>query len=110
MKVKILNWNSLHNRDGYIDIANMWISPDGMYAIIERFRAELFVSVRIIENSTDGYICDFIKEYFPYYRSIDARFYEVDWDCMKYGFCKLLRFDMESGFFGTERRFYFESR
>lgn len=108
MKVKILNWNSPYNKDGFIDIANLWVSPDGMYAVIERFRAELFVSAQIIEDSIDGYICDFVKEHFPYYRDIDARFYSVDWDYMKYGFCKLMRFDMESGFCGTERRFYFQ--
>lgn len=108
MKVKILNWNSPFNRDGFIDVANLWVSPDGMFAIIERFREELFVSARIIEDSVDGYICDFVGEYSPYYRSIDARFYSVDWDYMKYGFCKLVRFDMDSGFYGTERRFYFQ--
>ncbi len=108
MKIMILNWKSIYNKDDFIDVSNIWISPDEQYIIVERFRDELFVSAKIITNTSDGYIADFIECYEPHHSSIDFRSYRVEWSYMKYGFCKLCCFEMESGFDDTSHRFYFD--
>ncbi len=108
MKIMILNWESIYNKNDFIDVSNIWVSPDKQHLIVERYKSELFVSAKVITDTSDGYIAEFIECYEPHYSSIDFRGYRVDWSCMKYGFCKLLCFEMESGFDGTAHRFYFD--
>ncbi len=108
MNVMILNWDSIYNRDDFISVPNVWISPDEKYLVIERFRDELFVSARVVTKAGDGWIADFEECYEPPHHSIDLRGYRVDWSHMEYGFCKLQCFEMESGFDGTVHRFYFD--
>lgn len=108
MQVMILNWNSIYNKNDFIDVPRVWISPDEQYMIIERFRDELFVSARVVTKAGDGWIADFVECYTPNTDSIDLRSWRIDWSCMQYGFCKLQVFEMESGFDGTVHRFYFD--
>lgn len=111
MKVKILGWNSIYNRNDFIKVNTIWVSPGEKYLIVERYKSELYVSARIIERTEEGYICQFVECYEPNYVTVDWRVHDVEWDCLeKHGFCKLKCFEMESGFDGTEHRFWFEKK
>lgn len=108
MEVMILNWASRYNKDDFILVPRVWVSPDEKYIVIERFRDELYVAARIVTKAGDGWIAEFEECYAPRCDSIDLRGWSVDWSCMQYGFCKLRCFEMESGFDGTVHRFYFD--
>lgn len=108
MKVKILGWDSIYNKKGFVNVPGIWVSPNETNAVIEWYRSELFISVRILEKTKEGYLCEFVEAYEPCYATIDARSYEVDWRFLEQGFCKLICFEVDSGFYGTERRFWFQ--
>lgn len=106
MRVQIIGWNSPDNTSAFIDVPNIWISPDAKYALIERYRSELFVFAKVLEISLEGLVCSILECYYPAYHTIDLRSYDVDWSFLPLGFCKLLRTEFDSGFCGTDRRFY----
>lgn len=110
MRVRITGWHSPDNAAPFVSVPNVWISPDAQYALIERYRSELFVFTKVLENSNEGLICSFLESYYPAYHSVDLRSYDVDWSFLPLGFCKLLRTEFDSGFCGTDRRFYIEKK
>lgn len=110
MKVKINNWKSVYNKNEFNEVDNIWVSPDEKYMIIEWYKSELYVFATIKNKTENGYEGDFIETYFPHYMTIDLRMHSADWSCMNYGFCKLTLFELESGFNGTEKRFFFDRK
>lgn len=108
LKVKINEWESIYNREEYHEVSKLWISPDERYMIVEWYKSELYVFVSVDKVIDDTYVGNFIEVYEPHYMDIDLRVYSADWSCMKYGFCKLMLFEMESGFDGCVKRFYFD--
>lgn len=110
MQVKIVGWNSPDSKGSFVNIHNIWISPDAQYVVIGQYHSELFIFAKVLENSTDGLICSFLESYYPTYHSVDLRSYDVDWSFLPLGFCKLLRTEFDSGFCGTDRRFYINKK
>ena len=108
--VKINGWDQCpyHFRaDGYISVPEIWYSPDGKYAVVELFRGEVYVAVRVQEVNETWLICAYVDRYEDWNVEVDFRGYSVEW-WLSCGFAKLHCFGMESGFAGTVKRFYFD--
>lgn len=111
MKVRIFNWDSSCNENRqYFDVREVWLSPDKKYAVIEIWKDELFVFGKMIEENEEIISLDYIDSFPGYFlEEIDYRNFWVEWDCMQYGFCKLVCAEMESGRMHRAKRFYFDS-
>ena len=51
--VKILGCNSIYNKDDFIKVITIWVSPDEKYLIIERYKSDLYLSARILEKTEE---------------------------------------------------------
>ena len=110
MKARIINWNSNCNEiHPYFDVKEAWHSPDNKYVVVEIWKDELFVFGKLIEENDEMISLDYIDSFSGYFlEEIDYRRYWVEWDCMQYGFCKLVCAEMESGRMHRAKRFYFD--
>lgn len=109
MTIKILNFkHPCYNQSG-IDAIKTWISPDKRYAVAGIFRGGYYVAGKVIEydDSHDTLIIDFVD---CLSRSDDVYIFggiNVDWSYMKYGFCKLICWNIETNQYRNSR-FYFD--
>ena len=67
---------------GTHDVPNIWMSPDGRYAVIERFVKESYVAVKVEEfierKYKDGEITDDIKDQMLFDLSYQPTAYDVE--------------------------------
>lgn len=110
--VKISGWDKCPyhiEEDKYISVSKIWDSPDKKYAVLELFKREVYVAVKVDEISDAGVSCTYVDRYEDWDWYCDYKSYSVEW-WLQYGFAKLHCFAMESGFDGTVKRFYFDKK
>lgn len=116
MKVKINNLKNkaLHLNSDIIDATNVFLDPECQNAVFEVARNELFVAVRIISRDNELLVGEYVNHY-VYSNDVPMLFkFTVDWECIKYGFCKLnlwapeLANEFGGCFDKTVKRFYFD--
>ena len=101
------------NKDTF-DVPNVFMEPEHRYAVVEVFHNELYVAVKIISNENDLLICEYVDHYSEFDDEVMLKKFSVDWECIKYGFCKLILWapEMAAEFGGsfdkTVKRFYFD--
>ena len=88
--------------------------PLGRYAVAELFANELFVALKILRRDGDELLCRYVNHY-AYQDDVPMLLrFSVQWDCIRYGFCKLNLWAPEAtenrdGYFDrTVKRFYFD--
>ena len=88
--------------------------PTGRYAVAELFANEFFAAVRILLRGERELLCEYVDGY-SYQDFIPMLLkFSVQWDCIRYGFCKLTLWAPEApesrdGIFErTVKRFYFD--
>lgn len=84
--------------------------PKGKYAVVEIFKKEAYIGLKIISDENEMLVGEYVDHY--YYDNYDCYLinYTIDWSYMKYGFCKLIRSmpEIPSEFYRTVKRFYFD--
>ncbi|MBQ7547170.1 MAG: hypothetical protein IJT41_09430 [Clostridia bacterium] len=111
MKVQIKNIKKsiLRNPDGIAEAHSISTDPSSKYAVIEVFRNELYVAVKIEEYNRDILIGEYVDSYSRCNDIPMLLRFKVSWDCIQYGFCKLLLWAPENCVYEkTVARFYFD--
>ena len=111
-RVKIKGWMKCPYKikdDKYIEVPEIWYSPEQQYAVLELFKKEVYVAVKVDNIDENGLICSYVDRYEDWDCCGDLKSYSVEW-WLKYGFAKLHCSAMESGFDGTIKRFYFDKK
>lgn len=96
------------------DVTNISMDPEHRYAVLEIYPKELFAAVKVISDEGDLLICQYVAHYASYNDDPVLMKYIVNWDCMKYGFCKLILWAPEMSqqlggrSYRTVKRFYFD--
>lgn len=98
MKLIIKNCDHPYNDPSGVEARKVWISPDEHYVVAEVFTAEYFAAGEIIErdasSDTMTIVCrDCVSADTD---EVDYHSYRVEWDCMCYGFCKIISRSLES--------------
>ena len=101
------------SRDTF-EVSNLSMDAEKRYAVAEIFKNELYIAFKIISIDDENVV----GEYFDYYACMEDAVmlmsFSVDWNCINYGFCKLIMWapEMENEFGGyfdhTAKRFYFD--
>lgn len=112
MKMKVRGWtNCPYKTDemGWFShtVDRIWVYHDNKKAVLEVFPTELYMAVTILKEDEDVLICEYVDtKIFGW--NCDCRiFKDIDWTYMKYGFCKLYSWDMDTGKMYVDR-FYFD--
>jgi hypothetical protein len=66
-------------------------SPDGKFAVIELFKDEVFVGVRVLENDTETNVLygEYLSSFEDISWDVSIRNYTIDWDSYEFGLAKL---------------------
>ncbi len=90
------------------------VDPTGKYAVSELCKNELFVAVNILQRDGDDLLCEYVDSY-VYQDGVPMLLkFSLQWDCIPYGFCKLILWAPEARenrggcFTRTVKRFYFD--
>ena len=111
MKVQIKNMKKglRYNLSDIIEAYRVYTDPSSKYAVIEVYQNELFVAVIIEEDNQNILVGKYVDHYSRYNDVPMLLKFTVSWDCIKYGFCKLILWAPEEGYFDqTVARFYFD--
>ena len=88
----------------------VWFSPDNTKAVLEIWAAELCVAVKVKECGKKYLECEYVDHYIVYdFDTSFKTFIGVDWNFLKYGFCKLMSRSL-STWEVYVKRFYYEKR
>lgn len=111
--VKIYGWEKCPfktDEDGAFSnsVNAIWFSPDKTKVVLEVFRNELYVAATVTNEMEECLFCKYVNHY--EYWDFDCRvFTGVNWDYLKYGFCKLNSWSMDTGEHFV-KRFYFDRK
>lgn len=101
-------------KDENLEKTRISIDPEKRYAVLEVFRKELFVAVKINSMNGDILDCEYVDKFAWWNDFTMLTDFCVNWDCIEYGFCKLTMWAPElaneyGGYFDhTAKRFYFD--
>lgn len=104
MRVRFLDWKR-HSPDEPVDVKNISYSPDEKYAIVEVYSRELFLAVDVLIK-TDNLVTARVRKELWYNIEPELVKFDIDWDCINYGFCKLTMWAMERNEFKTQRIYF----
>ena len=116
MKVRINNLKEgiVRGTSHTFEAFGVSMDPERRYAVAEIYHNELFVAMRT-ESDEDGVLTgDYVDHFSSRITVPMLESYSVNWDCIKYGFCKLVLRAPErakefgGSFSGTVKRFYFD--
>lgn len=113
MRVKVNNWACGPFKNDCIEYGRSWISPDKKFAILEVWKDELYLAVKVVvyrvdEDRENICICDFLEQYRPYYYDeCSIRLYSADFSHMEDGYFKLVCEELEY-YREKNRRFVFD--
>ena len=116
MKIKIngLKKGVVYGNRDTLDVSSVSMDSEHKYAVAEVFRNELYIAVKIIAYENDILIWEYVDHYSDSDDCVMLMKYYVDWECIKYGFCKLILWAPEmaakwnGSFEKTVKRFYFD--
>ncbi len=93
-----------------------WVSMDSekRYAVAEIYKNETYVALNIISVDDDILVGEYVDRFeYPEDDTPMLMDFTVSWNCIKYGFCKLIMWAPElvnryGNFSHTAKRFYFD--
>lgn len=86
------------------------MDPEGRYAVVEPGFGHLFIGVRIVSCENNHLVGEYVDYWYDPGTDVPMLYgYSVSWDCIQFGFCKLVLFAPEIDLLEkTMHRIYFD--
>ncbi len=72
------------------------MDPEGRYAVVEPGFGHLFIAVRVVSCENNHLTGEYVDYWYDFGPDVPMLYrYSVSWDCIGFGFCKLMLFAPE---------------